>query len=78
MVKDYTENAIYAIFDNSGHKYLKRINTRSGQEEGKYPIIHYSADKIRIRDGYIYYIYRPFQSVQEKFLYKEKITLSRG
>jgi hypothetical protein len=76
MVKDFTENSIYAVFDNSGHKYLKRINPTSGKDEGKYPIIHYSADKIRIRDGYIYYIYRPFQSVQEKFLYREKIVLT--
>lgn len=78
MVKDFTENSIYAVYDNSGHKYLKMINIRNGKEEGKYSIIHYSADKIRIRDGYIYYIYRPFQSLQEKYLYKEKIILSKS
>jgi hypothetical protein len=78
MVKDFTENSIYAVFDNNGHKYLKMINTHSGKEEGKYPVIHYSADKIRIRDGYIYYVYRPFQSIQEKYLYKEKIILSKN
>lgn len=77
MVKDLTEDKIYAVFDNSGHRYLKNINSKSGKEEGKYSIIHYSADKIRIRDGYIYYVYRPFQSLQEKYLYKEKIILGK-
>lgn len=77
MVKDLTEDKIYAIYDNSGHRYIKKINSKTGKDEGKYSIIHYSADKIRIRDGYIYYVYRPFQSLQEKYLYKEKIVLSK-
>jgi len=77
MVKDLTEDKIYAVYDNSGHRYLKNINSKTGKDEGKYSIIHYSADKIRIRDGYIYYVYRPFQSLQEKYLYKEKIVLGK-
>lgn len=77
MVKDLTEDKIYAVYDNSGHRYIKNINSKTGKDEGKYSIIHYSADKIRIRDGYIYYVYRPFQSLQEKYLYKEKIVLSK-
>lgn len=77
MVKDLTEDKIYAVYDNSGHRYIKNINSNTGRDEGKYSIIHYSADKIRIRDGYIYYVYRPFQSLQEKYLYKEKIVLGK-
>lgn len=77
MVKDLTEDKIYAVYDNSGHRYIKKINSNTGRDEGKYSIIHYSADKIRIRDGFIYYVYRPFQSLQEKYLYKEKIVLGK-
>jgi hypothetical protein len=77
MVKDLTEDKIYAVYDNSGHRYIKNINSKTGKDEGKYSIIHYSADKIRIRDGYIYYVYRPFQSLQEKYLYKEKIICGK-
>lgn len=77
MVKDLTEDKIYAVYDNSGHRYIKNINSNTGKDEGKYSIIHYSADKIRIRDGYIFYVYRPFQSLQEKYLYKEKIVLGK-
>ena len=77
MVKDFSEDGIYAVYDNSGHRYLKKINTQTGKDEGKYSIIHYSADKIRIRDSYIYYVYRPFGTPQEKYLYKEKIVLDK-
>lgn len=73
MVKDDFGNQIYAIYDKNGHKYLKRINHRTGMEMGKYNLQFYSADRIKIRDGYVYYIYRPFESTQEKFLYREFI-----
>ena len=75
MLKDMIDNSIYAVYDSNGHKYMKRINYRNGKEEGKYKIIHHSAEKIKIRDGYIYYVYRPFESGQEKFLYMERVVL---
>ena len=75
LLKDQTEETIYALFSKDGHQYLKKINTRSGKEEGSYKIIHYSAEKIKIKDNYLYYVYRPYESLQEKFLYKEKIVL---
>jgi hypothetical protein len=76
MLKDRMDNLIYAVYNNNGHKYLRRISYRTGKDEGKYKVIHHSADKIKIRDGSIYYVYRPFESGQEKFLYKERLVLS--
>jgi hypothetical protein len=75
MVKDVTEGNVFAVYNKDGRKYLKRISYRTGKEEGFYKVIHYSADKIKVRDGYIYYVYRPYESTQEKFLYKERIVL---
>jgi hypothetical protein len=77
MVKDITEGNVYAVYSRDGRKYMKRINYHTGKEEGNYKVIHYSADKIKVRDNYIYYVYRPFESTQEKFLYKERIVLSK-
>jgi hypothetical protein len=76
MLKDDIENSIYAVYDKSGHKYLKLIDHRDGKDKGKYKLIFHSADKVKVRDGYIYYVYRPFESTQEKFLYRERINLS--
>ena len=75
MVKDITEGNVFAIYSRDGRKYLKRINFRNGKDEGTYKVIHYSADKIKVKDNYIYYVYRPYESTQEKFLYREKIIL---
>lgn len=75
MFKDVVTNEVYAQYDKNGHKYLKQISYRNGKELGTYNIIHHSAQRIKIKDGFIYYVYRPFESLQEKFLYKERIIL---
>ncbi len=77
LLKDNTQENIYALFSKDGHQYLKKIDTHNGKENGTYKIIHYSAEKIKIKDNYIYYVYRPYESTQEKFLYREKIILNK-
>lgn len=78
MLKDDIENLIYAVYDKNGHKYIKQISTQTGKELGKYTLQFHSADKLKVHDGYVYYIYRPFESTQEKFFYRELITLDRN
>lgn len=78
MLKDEIENTIFAVYDKNGHKYIKQINTLNGAEEGKYVIKFHSADKLKIHNGYAYYIYRPFESTQEKFFYRELIKLDHS
>jgi hypothetical protein len=76
MLKDDIENTIYAVYEKNGHKYVKQISTKTGKECGKYSLQFHSADKLKIHDGYAYYIYRPFESTQEKFFYRERIILN--
>ncbi|MES2133238.1 MAG: carboxypeptidase-like regulatory domain-containing protein [Bacteroidota bacterium] len=77
MLKDDIENSIYAVYEKNGHKYIKEISLQTGKEKGKYTLQFHSADKLKIHDGYAYYIYRPFESTQEKFFYRELIKLSQ-
>jgi len=70
---DEFQNKVYAFFSKNGHHYLKQINYQTGKEVMTYKLKHQSADKIKIKDGYVYYVYRPFESTQEKFLYRERI-----
>jgi hypothetical protein len=75
MLKDDIENTIYAVYEKNGHKYIKEISLQNGKEKGKYSLQFHSADKLKIHDGYAYYIYRPFESTQQKFFYRELIQL---
>lgn len=70
---DEFENKVYAFFSKNDHHYLKQIDFQTGKEVKTYKLKHPSAEKIKIKDGYVYYIYRPFESTQEKFLYRERI-----
>ena len=42
---------------------------------GSFKMTSQYAKHVRIRDGYVYYIYRPSDSVQKKYLYKERIDM---
>lgn len=70
---DEITNKVYAFFSKDGHHYLKQINYQTGKEISTYKLKHHSAEKIKIKDGYVYYVYRPFDSTQERFLYREKL-----
>ncbi|MDX2173743.1 MAG: carboxypeptidase-like regulatory domain-containing protein [Bacteroidota bacterium] len=70
---DEIENKVYAFFSKNEHHYIKQINYQTGREVLTYKLKHHSAQKIKIKDSYLYYVYRPFDSTQEKFLYREKI-----
>lgn len=73
LIVDETENKVYAFFSRNGRHYLKHISHQTGKELGTYKLKHHSAEKIKIKDGYVYYVYRPFASTQERFLYRERI-----
>lgn len=75
MLKDDINNLVYAVYDKNGHKYIKQISAQTGKDMGKYNLQFHSADKLKIHDGYAYYIYRPYESTQEKFFYRELIKL---
>lgn len=77
MIKDDIENLIYAVYNKNGHKYIKQISTQTGKDLGRYSLQFHSADKLKIHDGYAYYIYRPYESTQEKFFYRELVKLEK-
>ncbi len=74
---DEAECKVYALYKNGPNVQLKRINYLNGKVEGSYKFLNPSATQIKIKDGYAYYIYRPFESTQEKFLYRESLRMSQ-
>ncbi len=74
---DDSENKVYALFKNGANVSLKLIDHQTGMIKGVHKFANITADKIKIKDGYAYYIYRPFESTQEKFLYREIIRIRK-
>ena len=77
LIKDDRSDLIYGLFLKGGFTYLKEINTYSGDIESISKLYFQFVEKVKIKNGSAYYIYRPFSSLQTKFLYREKLSSSR-
>jgi hypothetical protein len=73
IIKDPVTGIIYAVFEKDGICYLGDVNLMTGRINAKHRIIHKYVEKIRVNAGFAYYIYRPYESIQKRFLYKERL-----
>ncbi|MEM7161096.1 MAG: carboxypeptidase-like regulatory domain-containing protein [Bacteroidota bacterium] len=71
---DDIQQTFWTSYSRNGFTYLKKIDSKNAEVSGNKKLHYKYAERIRIRDGYAYYIYRPFESSQKKFLYREKIN----
>lgn len=74
ILHDEVTGKYFTSFKRNGKTYLSPIDTKTGLT-GKRQALYYSfTDKIRVRDNKVFYIYRPFESSQNRYLYQEQIN----
>lgn len=78
LVQDHSTGEVYAVFDKGGFSYIGLIDLKTGEIKEKVRLEFRYIDKIAINDNFVYYIYRPFESTQKKFLYKERLPYEFG
>ena len=76
LIQDKITGAVYAIYEKTGSTYLGLINLKTGNITEKVKLGFRYVDKIRVHNNVVYYVYRPFESTQKKFLYKENLPYS--
>jgi hypothetical protein len=76
LIQDKITGAVYAIFEKTGTTYLGLIDLKTGTIKEKVKLGFRYVDKIRVHNNLAYYVYRPFESIQKKFLYKENLPYS--
>jgi hypothetical protein len=74
LVFDSKKHSVYALFQNTGNLYLRKVNTNNGSIESTFKLYYRYVENIKVHNGYVYYIYRPFESSQKKFIYRERIV----
>jgi len=77
LLADESTEEIYGLFLKQGHYHLKKVNTQTGLTSLAFGLYYKFAEDIKIDKGYVYYIYRPYESAQERFIYREKIKLKQ-
>lgn len=73
LIQDKITGKIYAHYELSGYTYLREIDLLSGGLKDPIRLKFRYLDKVFVQNDSVYYIYRPFESIQKKYLYKEKI-----
>jgi hypothetical protein len=74
LVQDRNKQRIFSVFLRGGKYYLKELNTTTGEITKVHPLYYKYPEKLKVKNGYAYYIYRPFESLQNKYLYREKLN----
>lgn len=78
LIQDRKTGEVYALFERSGYTHLGRINTRTGEITEHVKLEFRYVDKVAVHGNFVYYIYRPFESIQKKFLYRERLPYEFG
>lgn len=73
---DKEKAQIYALYAKGAHFYLKNIHSGTGEIVGSYQLRNKYVEKIKVKNGYVYYVYHPFESLQQSFVYKEQIVIN--
>ena len=76
LIRDESNDIIYGQFLKGGYTYLKEISIYTGEILSVSALSFQFVDKVKVKNGSAYYIYRPNSSLQTKFLYKEKVSVS--
>jgi hypothetical protein len=76
LIQDYVTGSIYGLFEKEGYLYLGLVDVKSGEITDRVKIYHKYAEKIKIHNNRVYYIYRPFESTQKRYLYSQKMPFT--
>jgi hypothetical protein len=71
--KDSITQRLYTAYERSGKTTLVEIFPHSGHYRIMFTLAHSYIQKMRIKGGEIFYIYKPFESTKKRYLFKEKI-----
>jgi hypothetical protein len=73
LIQDNVTGVIYAQYEKDGNMYLGIVDVKTGEINEKVKLNYKYVEKIRVHNNKVFYVYRPFESMQRRFLYKEKL-----
>lgn len=73
LVKDLSNDEVYTYYERDGYHYVKKINRTTGATGNAMKLTHRYSENLRVHAEYVYYVYRPYESAQKKFLYREQL-----
>ncbi len=78
LIQDQKTGQIYGVYERGGYCYIGHVDTETGEINRQIKLKNKYAHENQINGNYVYYIYRPYESAQKKFLYKERLPYDFG
>lgn len=78
ITQDQENHEIYLVFEKHGIARLELMENGTLNSEHTINLFYKYPKNIKVKDGYVYYLYRPFESSQKHYLYKEKVGFSQS
>jgi len=75
IIQDKITGKIYVLFEKEGYSYLSLVNLSTGQIQYSRKLFFRYAENIKVINNQVFYIYRPFESMQKKYIYTEYINI---
>jgi hypothetical protein len=75
MVQDPITKKIYTMYDEAGYTNVYEINLSDGTRKDKFTLFYRYVENVQVYNEELFYIYRPFESLQKKYLYNEGYQL---
>ncbi len=76
LIQDQVTGQIFAVMEIAGFSYIRHLDTETGKLGKKIQLEYRYVEKVEIYNNEVYYIYRPFESIQKKYLYKETLPFN--
>ena len=78
LTQDRVTGQIYGLYERAGYTYVGFVDVKTGEIKEQVKLKNRYANEIQINGNYVYYIYRPYESAQKKYLYKERLPYDFG
>ena len=78
LVQDRKTGQIFGVYERAGYSYIGWIDTETGEITQQVKLKHRYIENIAIQNNQVYYVYRPYESIQKKYLYKEGLPYDFG
>lgn len=78
LIQDRSTGQIYALYDRAGYTYIGWIDTKTGMINEQVKLAKRYAEHVKIDGNFVYYVYREFESIDKKHLWKERLPYEFG
>lgn len=73
LILDKQKELVYGLYNKGGYYYIKSVDCQDGKIDRELKLSNRFVERIKIFNGKVYYIYRPYESLQKKFIYSEDL-----